>query len=146
MLTEIRASSAEFATTSRISPDRNGKSEWRFEGCATSGTRHEPLALALNYHGVFRRGADAWMWLSGTGAIGAIGAPATRRGLRRSPDGDGRIVLELLFARVALGVQPGLLHICSTSWTRQPSSPKPGVLPGCPAPSWPAGLVSPARP
>jgi hypothetical protein len=58
----------------------------------------------LSYHGEFRRGADAWMWLSGTGAIGAIGAPVTRRGLRRSPDGDGRIVLELLFARADLGV------------------------------------------
>ena len=131
------------ATGPLISTDRNGKSEWRFEGGASSGTRHEPLTLALSYHGVFRRGADAWMWLSGTGAIGA---PATRRARRRSPDGDGRIVLELLFTRADLGRQRGLLHICSASWTRQPSSPKHGELPGCRAPSWPAGLVCPARP
>ncbi|HEX4983608.1 MAG TPA: hypothetical protein VFV63_18015, partial [Ilumatobacteraceae bacterium] len=71
----------------------HGMSEWRFDGVAETANGHEPLALTLNYHGVFRRGIDVWAWLSGTGTIGL---PSGRRGLLRSRGAD-RLVVDLLF-------------------------------------------------
>jgi hypothetical protein len=83
------------ATTALISPDRHGKSEWHLEGFAGGVGRHDQLTLNLSYHGVFRRGADVWAWLSGTGTIGT---PAGRRGRRRSGPGEDQLVVEVLFA------------------------------------------------
>ena len=81
------------AGAARVSPDRHGMSEWHLEGHAQDVNGHTPLALTLNYHGVFRRGIDVWAWLSGTGTIGT---PPARRGLRRSSSGD-KLVFDLLF-------------------------------------------------
>jgi hypothetical protein len=81
------------ATTARVGPDRHGMSEWFLEGIVEGSAGHEPLALTLNYHGVFRRGIDVWAWLSGTGTIGT---PSARRGLRRSSASD-QLVVDLLF-------------------------------------------------
>ena len=81
------------ATAARVSPDRHGMSEWHFEGIAERADGHEPLALTLSYHGVFRRGIDVWAWLSGTGTIGTR---PPRRGLRRSRGGE-QLVVDLLF-------------------------------------------------
>ena len=81
------------ATTARVGPDRHGMSEWHLDGTADGPDGHEPLALTLNYHGVFRRGIHVWAWLSGTGTIGT---PAARRGLRRSSAVE-QLVVDLLF-------------------------------------------------
>ena len=80
-----------FANAVQVSPDRNGMSQWQFAGVAESADRREPIALTLNYHGVFRRGIDVWAWFSGSGTIGT---PSKRRRLRRS--GENRIVVDLL--------------------------------------------------
>jgi len=77
----------------QVDADRHGMSEWRFEGVAETANGHEPLALTLNYHGVFRRGIDVWAWWSGTGTIGL---PSGRRGLLPSGGAD-RLVVDLLF-------------------------------------------------
>jgi hypothetical protein len=80
------------ANAVRVSPDRNGMSQWHFVGVAESADRREPLTLTLSYHGVFRRGIDLWAWLSGSGTIGT---PSGRRRLRRAS--EDRLVVDLLF-------------------------------------------------
>jgi hypothetical protein len=82
------------ANGAHVGPDRHGMSQWQFEGIAETAHGHDPLALTLNYHGLFRRGIDMWAWWSGTGTIGK---PSGRRGLLRSPAGDDRVVVDLLF-------------------------------------------------
>jgi hypothetical protein len=83
-----------FATTKRISAGDDGRTEWLLEGFAQRADRHHPLTLSLLHQGVFRRGADAWAWLSGTGTVHT---PARRLGRLRPLAGDGRLVVELLF-------------------------------------------------
>ena len=80
------------AGTTQVTPDRHGMSQWHLEGSAESVDGHHPLALTLSYHGVFRRGVEAWAWMSGTGTIAT---PSSRRGRRRSA-GD-RLNVDLLF-------------------------------------------------
>ena len=82
------------AGAARVSPDRQGMSEWHLEGHAQSVDGRTPLEMTLSYHGVFRRGIEVWAWMSGTGTIGS---PTVRRRLRRSSNPD-KVVFDLLLS------------------------------------------------
>jgi hypothetical protein len=97
----------------RVSPDRNGMSQWHFEGVAESADRREPLTLSLSYHGVFRRGIDVWAWLSGSGTIGT---PSGRRRLRRSS--ENRLVVDLLLSAPDVNRIPHIARIEGTRRTK----------------------------
>ena len=77
-------------TVIEIADDAYGMSAWHLAGRSVADERHDPVTMALRYHGVYRRGPEMWAWYSGSAVIGAATG-------RRRTAGD-RLSLDLLFA------------------------------------------------
>ena len=74
-----------------IAADPFELSAWHLAGVAAStdvDARQQPVTMALRYHGVYRRGGQIWVWLSGTAVVGVARS-------RRKP--AERLALDLLF-------------------------------------------------
>ncbi len=78
---------------SSVVADRHGFSTWHVDGRLVTTTTTDHVHLTLRYHGVFRRGADAWAWFSGHGQVGGD-TRRRRRSTRRSD--HRRVVLDLV--------------------------------------------------
>jgi hypothetical protein len=72
-------------TATAIDPDPFGPSIWHLHGIADDQRRRDPVAMALRYHGVHRRGHDLFAWFTGTGVIEgeSTGPRSTRRPTER---------------------------------------------------------------
>lgn len=65
------------ATGAFAGPDGNGLARWDLDGIIEDGsTTIQPISGGLRYHGVYRRGTDAWAWLNGSLTTTTRGRPS----------------------------------------------------------------------
>jgi hypothetical protein len=80
----IEASSGErsirlSASVQSVRADSQGFSLWRLRGTLLDGSTPHEVELTLHYHGVHRRGSEAWAWFTGRAST-----PLVPRRLRRA--------------------------------------------------------------
>ena len=79
------------ASTVGLHAAADGFSCWHLVGTVDDGITHHDVELAMMYHGVRRRGSEAWAWYTGR----AVTPTATRR--LRPRRAELTVVLDLLF-------------------------------------------------
>lgn len=87
------------ASTVVVEADAHGFSSWHLVGTVDAGNRDHAVEVALSYHGVRRRGDQAWAWFTGQAAT-----PTPGRRWRRRRAGFS-LELDLLFTPQAPDTQ-----------------------------------------
>ena len=67
------------ASVLSVRADSQGFSQWRLRGTLLDGSTPHEVELTLHYHGVHRRGPEAWAWFTGRAST-----PLVPRRLRRA--------------------------------------------------------------